>query len=93
MFAKNKLYCLIHGIPYDPNRPILLSPNNLSEPPISPIQDEYTGSGYADNWYWIPEYYPDINKPGPPDPTDDIRPKIRVQKSYWTGCARPRRNL
>ena len=82
MAQRNRFYQLNYGIPENIDLPVLIDNSGLTEPPISPVYDSMFGFGYAGQWYWIPLLF-----------SGSYRAKYRVKKSYWTGCARRRRNL
>ena len=66
---------------YDGDRPALLV-NSWLYPPDSIPLDNLGLDTLSDAWYWVPLVSPDYPKA-----------KQNVRKSYWTGCARRRRNL
>jgi hypothetical protein len=82
MASRNRLYQLNYGITENIDLPVLKDNDTLAPPDDSPVYDPMFGFGYPDQWYWIPLLFNPLT-----------RSKYNVPKSYWTGCARRRRNL
>jgi len=101
---RSRIYQIVNGIAEDINRPELIDNVNNVLPTYSPVYEYWLGSGYPDQWYWIPIFWPDLLADYDPDtwvPPDDWQPgdkpdcrqRYKIPRTYRNGFSHKRRNL
>ena len=101
---RSRFYQLNFGIAEDINNPELIDNIALEQPLWSTVRNYDFGTGYPDQWYWIPILWPDLLADYDPDtwvPPDewvpgdkpDCRQRYKIPRTYRNGFSHKRRNL